>query len=79
MILKKIGEDKAFRKWLIVNREELIHDYYYVDVVLRAYRTGKPLATLQSYREAKIKLCHAKQLQPICELFKGAEREQFCD
>ena len=79
LILKKIGQDKPFRRWLMANREELIHNYYYVDVVLRAYRTGKPLATLQVYREAKIKLSHDKQLNPISELFKGTEREQFFD
>ena len=79
LILEKIGQDKPFRKWLMANREELIHNNYYVDVVLRAYRTGKPLATLQAYREAKIKLSHDKQLNLICELFKGTEREQFLD
>ena len=79
LILEKIGQDKSFRRWLMANREELIHNYYYVDVVLRAYRTGKPLATLQAYREAKIKLSHDKQLNPLYELFKGAEREQFFD
>ena len=79
LILEKIGQDKSFRRWLMANREELIHNYYYVDVVLRAYRTGKPLATLQAYREAKIKLSHDKQLNPICELFKGTEMEQFFD
>ena len=79
LILEKIGQDKPFRKWLMENREELIHNYYYADVVLRAYRTGKSLATLQAYREAKIKLSHDKQLNLICELFKGTEREQFLD
>ena len=79
LILEKIGQDKSFRRWLMANREELIHNYYYADVVLRAYRTGKSLATLQAYREAKIKLSHDKQLNLICELFKGTEREQFLD
>ena len=79
LILEKIGQDKSFRRWLMANREELIHNYYYVDVVLRAYRTGKPLATLQAYREAKIKLSHDKQLNPISELFKGIEQEKFLD
>ena len=79
MILKKIGEDKAFRKWLMAHREELTEHYYYIDVILRAYRTGKPLEALQAYREAKIKLSHDQHLKPICELFKGAERERFFD
>ena len=79
MILKKIGCDKSFRKWLMAHREELIHHYYYVDVILRAYKTGKPLKTLQTYRDAKTNLAHDGQLQPIRELFKGTEREKFFD
>lgn len=79
MILKKIGEDKAFRKWLMAHRAELTEHYYYVDVILRAYRTGKSLDALQTYREAKIKPSHDQHLKPICELFKGAERERFFD
>lgn len=79
MILKKIGSDKGFRKWLMVHREELRAHHYYVDVVLRGYRTGKPLETLQSYREAKINLRKNETLKPIRELFTGPEREQFFD
>ena len=79
MILKKIGEDKAFRKWLMAHRAELTEHYYYVDVILRAYRTGKSLDALQTYREAKIKLRRDETLKSICELFKGAECERFFD
>ena len=79
LILEKIGKDKPFRRWLIANHEELVHNFYYVDVVLRAYRTGKPLATLQAYREAKIKLSHDQQLKPMCELFKGIEHKKLLD
>ena len=79
MILKKIGKDKAFRKWLMAHRAELTTHYYYVDVILRAFRTGKPLDALQAYREAKIYLRNNNALAPIRELFKGAERERFFD
>ena len=79
MILKKIGSDKNFRKWLMAHREELIRHYYYVDVVLRAYKTGKTLETLQAYREAKINLRNDNTLAPIRELFTGKEREKFFD
>lgn len=61
------------------HREELMRRHCYVDVVLRGYRTGKPLETLQSYREAKINLRNNNTLAPIRELFKGAEREKFFD
>lgn len=63
----------------MAHRAELTEHYYYVDVILRAYRTGKPLEALQAYREAKIKLSHDQHLKPICELFKGVERERFFD
>ena len=53
--------------------------HYYVDVVLRGYRTGKPLEALQSYREAKINPRNNNTLAPIRELFKGTEREKFFD
>ena len=79
MILKKIGSDKNFRKWLMAHREELIRHYYYVDVVLRAYKIGKTLETLQAYREAKINLRNDNTLAPIRELFTGMEREKFFD
>ena len=79
MILNKIGSDKGFRKWLMSHREELMRRHCYVDVVLRGYRTGKPLEALQSYREAKINLRSNNTLAPIRELFKGTEREKFFD
>lgn len=77
LILENIGKDKAFRKWLMARRAKLTAHYYYIDVILRAYKTGKMLETLQAYREAKIHLSHDQHLKPICELFKGTERERF--
>lgn len=63
----------------MAHRAELQSKYYYIDVILRAYRTGKPLDALQAYREAKIYLRNNNALAPIRELFKGAERERFFD
>ena len=79
MILKKIGSDKGFRKWLMANREELTRRHYYVDVVLRGYKTGKSLKALQAYREAKINLRSNDSLKPIRDLFTGSQRERFFD
>lgn len=76
-ILKKIGNDKNFCKWLVKNKDELINEYHYIAVILRAYRTGKPLSELQSYAVAKIRLRHDSSLKPIRELFKGKELERF--
>ena len=39
-ILEKAQKDKAFRKWLIQNRKTLQDEFYYVKVILRAYKRG---------------------------------------
>ncbi len=39
-ILEKAQKDKAFRKWLIQNRKILQDGFFYVKVVLRAYKRG---------------------------------------
>ena len=54
-ILKRCGTDKAFCKWLIANKPLLQGRRYYIDVIVRAYSTEKPLDLLQSYKEAKIR------------------------
>ena len=72
-------EDNAFRKWLIVQRRELQSKYYYIDVIARAFKTGKPLDRLQAYKEAKLQLIHDSSLAPIKETFKGKELERFVD
>ena len=79
MILRRIGKDKRFCKWLIANKTELRNKHFYIDVVLRSYRTGKPLDTLQAYREAKIKLANDSSLKTIRDMFEGSERERFFD
>lgn len=71
MILKKIGSDKGFRKWLMANREELTRRHYYVDVVLRGYKTGKPLKALQAYREAEDKFEEQRLLEAHPRSFYG--------
>lgn len=79
MILEKTGRDKRFCKWLYSKREELKSRRFYIDVILRAYRTGKPLETIQLYREAKLKLRSDSNYTPIRELFPGMERERLFD
>ena len=78
-ILKRCGTDKAFCKWLISNKALLQGRHYYIDVIVRAYRTKKPLDLLQSYKEAKLKLIHDDDLKPIKELFKGKNLERLFD
>ena len=78
-ILKRCGTDKAFCKWLIANKALLQSRHYYIDVIVRAYRTKKSLDILQSYKEAKLRLIHDNSLVPIKGLFKSKELEKFFD
>ena len=79
MILKKVGEDKHFRKWMMQHRQELASKYYYIDVVMRAYKTGKPLGKLQTYKETKIKLSRSSEFTALRNLFSNKEMEHFID
>lgn len=76
-ILKRCGTDKAFCKWLISNKALLQSRHYYIDVIVRAYKTKKSLDLLQSYKESKLRLVHDSSLTPIKELFKGKDLERF--
>lgn len=69
-ILRKVGKDKRFCKWLIKNREELTKNGYYVDVVLKAFRTGRNIDELQLIRESKLFLQHDSGLQTLREYYK---------
>lgn len=78
-VLKHCGTDKAFCKWLIANKTMFTSHHYYIDVIMRAYKTKKPLKQLQTYKEAKLRLVHDTGLAPIKDLFKGKELERFFD
>ena len=75
-ILQKIGKNKRFAKWLMKNRAELIKDEYYVDVIMRSFRTGKPLADVQAYRKYRMKLSKETTLKELRTLFKN-DLEKF--
>ena len=76
-ILQRCGKDKNFCKWLIKNRKELTESYHYVSVIMRAYKTGCPLAELKAYQAAKYSLRHSSQYDIIRETFKGENLEKF--
>lgn len=69
MILKQATKDKLFCKWLVINKDELIHNHYDMPVILRAYKKNKPLQELQAIETAK-KSLRNKEYEPITELFK---------
>ena len=69
-ILREIGKNKRFCKWLMQNRKEIIRNGYYVDVILRAFKTGKSLDSLQSYRIHRMRLFKEAELKELREFFK---------
>lgn len=75
-ILQEIGKNKRFIKWLMKNRAGLIKDEYYVDVIMRSFRTGKPLADVQAYRKYRMKLSKETTLKELRTLFKN-DLEKF--
>ncbi|MCD7728566.1 MAG: PcfJ domain-containing protein [Clostridia bacterium] len=78
MILRKCAKDKAFCKWLARNRQELADNYFYVSVIMRAYKTGKPLKLLQCYEKAKKSLQSEDSFKQFKPDFKG-ETERLID
>ena len=75
-ILKKIGKDKRFCKWLMKNRAEIMQNGYYVDVILRAFRTNKPVADLQAYKKYHMQLSKEAELKELRTFFKN-DLEKF--
>ena len=70
-LLEKIGKDKAFCKWLIRNKTELSEHYYYIDVILRAYRTNGDLRQLQSRKALRLTLAHDSAYSRLRGQFTG--------
>ena len=74
-ILRKVGKDKRFRKWLFKQRAEL-HRGYYISTILLAYKINKPLDEVQKFEKRKKEFCREREYKPIRELFRG-KLEQF--
>ena len=54
-ILRKVGKDKAFCKWLLKNRQELSAKFFYIPAILRAYKRHTSLIHEQFCQELSIK------------------------
>ena len=77
-LLKKIGKDKSFQKWLFNNHSALIGKFYYVSTILKAYKENKPLDVVQAHEEKVKKINADKSLKPIRELF-GKDISKYMD
>jgi len=69
MILELIGKDKKFCKWLLANKQALAENPYYINVIIRSYKTGKSLDSLQAYAEAVIILKRQRNLPRLRQAF----------
>lgn len=67
-ILEKVGKDKNFRKYLYQNRDIIINNHFYIQSILKGYRTGKSLLAIQKYEAAKKSLISG-EFDDIKELF----------
>ena len=67
-ILKLLGKDKKFRKWIGRNRETLKSSYYYISSILSAYKNGIDIDEAQEYELNKKSLCSDKDYKPIREM-----------
>ena len=68
-ILKKIGTDKKFQKWLFSHQTDLKGNLYYVSTIFKAYKENKALNEVQAYEEKVKKINADKYLKPIRDLF----------
>ena len=78
-ILKKIGADKAFRKWLLRRREELSASPsgFYVQTILKAYQTNRPLQEIQNFLTRKKSFDRDPDYKPVKKLFRGQQLQEF--
>ena len=53
MILQQAKKDKAFRKWLFKNRNDIALHGLYVETILTAYKSKKPIQETQKYLQMK--------------------------
>ncbi|MCM1440548.1 MAG: PcfJ domain-containing protein [Roseburia sp.] len=78
VILKKVGRDKNFRKWLIQNKDELAKKRHFIYIVTRSYAEKKSLHYAQSYEELKKKYKNHDTAHEIVRLF-GGDAKRFFD
>lgn len=69
-ILRKLGEDIKFRKWLARNRNEIKTEYY-VSTILNSYKKNLSLQETQAYEEAKKQLCTQRNWKDIKGIFQN--------
>ena len=67
-LLRLLGKDKKFQKWIARNRDTLRSSNYYVSSILLAYKKGMDIKAAQEYEREKKSLCAEKDFKPIREM-----------
>jgi len=77
-ILRQMKKDKSFHKWLVAHKDyDLTYGSYYCDVILRAYKTHKPLKELQAFEERKRQLIRDYYYKDIKGVFKKSVKGEY--
>ena len=67
-LLRLLGKDKKFQKWIARNRDALRSRNYYVSSIIMAYKKGMDIKAAQEYESDRKSLCAEKDLKPIREM-----------
>lgn len=67
-ILRLLGKNKTFQKWIAKNKTILAQRGFYVSAIMAAFKKGIALEEAQKYEEAKKSLCADKDLAPIRQM-----------
>lgn len=81
VILRRIGKDKKFCRWLLSHKKELQCGIY-VQAIMTAYKTGEPIEKVQAFEvRKKLELHHTHgDFKPLRKVFKtDKELQQFFD
>lgn len=75
LILRLCHKDKNFCKWLFKNKEEIIKSNYYINSIIKAYKTNKPIKIINQIEYYKRNYrCYKDELK---DFFKLNECEKF--
>ena len=70
-ILKLIGKDKQFRKWLVKHSSQIKLKGYYINTLIIAYKQNKNLDKAQQFEYLLKAFSRSSQYKRIKELFNG--------
>lgn len=68
-ILKRTQKDKKFCKWLMANRKKIQNNFYYVDVIMKAYTSGQDIDELQRAKKFKLELQHNETYRTLAKTY----------